>query len=92
MALCTNKTTEYGAVANYFKIVNIEISYHFKTAKCELVGFLNKDARDEDKQPLLIDIIHFNDGDFTFALDSNVTEEMYRKIKLLEGYQDATDC
>jgi hypothetical protein len=92
MALCINKTTGYGVTTNYFKIANIEISFHSKMAKCELIGFISKEARDEGKEPLMMDIIHFFGDDFTFNLTDNLTEVMYSKIKLLESYQDATDC
>ena len=92
MALNINKPTNYGINANYFKIVNLEVSYHFKVARVELAGFVNEQARLDNKEPISSFEFRFSNEDFDFSTDQNLTQKLYDKIKTQENWTDATDC
>ena len=92
MALSKTMTTPYGVNATYHKINNITISWHSRTCFVDFYSYLNLEARESNKYPLASAYFQFIEDDFTFDVDSNITEQVYTKIKLLQEWQDATDC
>jgi hypothetical protein len=91
MALNKQVTTKYNVIAEYHKITEINISWHFKTCSVVLSSYKDKQSRDINAVFLDNSYFDFNDTAFDFDVEANLTEQLYNKIKQESKFIDATD-
>lgn len=70
-----------GVVASYWKIAELHINWHLKTATVVLWGFKDQQSRENGKAPLDQRIFEFDSSSFPFTVDRNNVAEAYEAIK-----------
>jgi len=91
MALQMTKNTSFGIDAEYWRITNMNFDWHREIASAKLSGFVNIQARNEGKEPLMSYDFKFDESGFNFNIDGQLVEELYNKIKVLENWNSAID-
>lgn len=92
MALEKSIQTNYGVNAAYHKINTITISWHNRACFVDFFSYLDRQAREDNRNPLSSAYYEFTEDDFTFDVESNISQQIYDKLKLRKEWQDATDC
>ena len=91
MALQKSFTTSYGIPATYWKVGNFKCDFHTKMCSVRMIGFVNKQARDESMDSIKPKDYTFNGAGFTFDVEQKLVAQFYTKIKALEEWSGATD-
>ena len=93
MALIKKIKTNLGIDATYWKIVDLNINWLDKTSHISLLGWVDKNARDNGLKPLTQRNFDFNNVEFPFIDEEpqNERETAYNKIKQSEEFADAED-
>ena len=91
MALQKSFTTSYGIPATYWKVGPIKINFHTKICSVSVIGFVNKQARDESMDSLKSKEYSFKDTNFTFDATQPLVAQIYAKVKALEEWSGAVD-
>jgi len=81
MALYKEVETPYGVTANYHKIVETYINWKGRTASVLVYSYLNRETRQQEKQPLLVRTYYFDPPIFPFTYDCNVIATAYTALK-----------
>ena len=88
MALLKSKADQYGnGGISYWKIIETNINWLTKNSHCTLAGYVNQQARLDNKQPLESQSFDWSGDQFPFSLDvlnqedENVIKVAYGKIK-----------
>ena len=89
MALEKLRTLSSGVEVSYWKISELRINWHERTAKCTLLGFINKQARDTGKDFVDSRDFRLKGEDFTFTYEGNNVAEAYAKIKEKDEWASA---
>jgi len=94
MALQKNIESQSGAIATYHKIMENSIDWVQKAAVITMASYVDKNARDNDKAPLMYGRYQWGGGDFPYGTDEseNIREVTYDKLKTLPEWADAVDC
>lgn len=92
MALCKDIKTRYEVIASYHKIMEITISWHYKTCNVTIVCYKDKTARDNGALYLETKSYYYGEDNFDFIPEQNITEQLYSKIKQESDFIDAIDC
>ncbi len=80
MALKKIKELSSGISVEYWKVTQLNINWHKKQAHMVLEGFINKEARDDNKIPVTSQIWDFSGEDFPFTIEGKNVEEGYKYI------------
>lgn len=91
MALQKSFTTTYGVPATYWKVGPVKINFHTKICSVSMIGFVNKQARDESMDSIKSKEYSFKDTGFTFDVETKLVQQLYTKVKALEEWSGATD-
>jgi len=91
MALQITKETIHGVDAEYWKITEMRFNWWNNFATCKLSGFVNQQARTDNKVPLKEYGFRFNGDDFDFNVDGQLVEALYLKIKALADWTSAVE-
>lgn len=93
MALSKKIKTNLGIDATYWKIVDLNINWLDKTSHISLLGWVDKNARDNGLKPLTQRNFDFNNVEFPFIDEEpqNEREIVYIKIKEDDEFFDALD-
>lgn len=91
MALSKDITTRHEVTASYHKIIEITISWHYKTCNVSIVSYKDKTARDNGALYLETKSYYYGEDNFDFNPELNITEQLYTKIKLESEFINATD-
>jgi hypothetical protein len=79
MAIIKTRSTGYGVTADYNKIQRVEVDGDSKQVHIDVALFVNKEARDNNMTPLLIDRI-------TIPFNNLATNPLATFYKMLEDY------
>lgn len=95
MALQKDIETPTGAIANYWKIVKADFNYRGNSCVVSLAGFLNEQARLDNKPQLQVKkfVVPVADSDQATLTFETVREYLYQYIKgIPDGeFSDAED-
>lgn len=91
MALLKQKLTNHGVIAEYHKVINVNISWHNRTCFVDVYGYLNQEIREQQKSPLITKYYEFTDTSFDFSVDNNIVNQVYEKLKQLPEWEGAVD-
>jgi len=92
MALKKTFTTNFGVDAEYWKIGKVDVDFHTKKSIVNILGFVNAQARTENKKELMIKTVKFDGIDFTFDVTLPLIDQLYVKIKTLDIWSGAINC
>lgn len=87
----TKTNSQFGIDLDYWKIGQVRVSWHGKTCRVEMLGFVNKTQRDAGKTPVETVVVNFNDTAFTFVHTSGIIAQVYAKIKALSAWSGSVD-
>ena len=87
----TKTNSQFGIDLDYWKIGQVRASWHDKTCRVELLGFVNKTQRDAGKHPVETVILNFNDTAFTFGHTTGMIAQIYAKVKALGAWSGGVD-
>lgn len=92
MAIQKNKTSKFGVVGNYWKIINVHVYRLENRLQCSIGLFVSEQAYNEGSKPLDVLEYCFEESDYDFLPEDNVLEKCYIKIKNSDlFFQDAVD-
>ena len=70
-----------GVIASYWKVAEMHVNWHYKTATVILWGFKDQAAREAGKAPVDQRFFEFTPHNFPFTVDGNIVAEAYVAIK-----------
>jgi len=77
-----------GIIASYWKIAETHINWNTKSAVITLFGFVDEQARRDEKQPIDVKQIQFNSNNVPFTYEGNNVAEGYVAIKEYPRYDN----
>jgi hypothetical protein len=93
MALLKNIPNGFGSTTSYWRVGQINISFLSKNVHVDLLGYLDRQARLDGKQPIDQRSFDFNGDEFPFNENEpqNEREIAYLKIKSFKTKETITD-
>jgi uncharacterized protein (UPF0210 family) len=92
MALLKEIETKYGIAANYHKISVTDVNWHAKSAHVEVIGFVDREAKESGMNPILKTNFDYSPDNFSLSPDSNIVACLYAAIKESDLFINAEDC
>lgn len=88
MALQISKETPLGIPAEYWRIISARIDFGANTMAVSVAGYINKQARDDGKAPIIQEQINFVAEEF---VPDQPRQGVYEAMKLMADWAEAVD-